>query len=353
MNLLYITRKYPPMVGGLEKLSFALAKEFSKNVPTTLITWGKSQKYLPYFIPLAFFKALILIPSKKIDHIHIGDGLLSPLGLLLKTLFGIKTSITIAGLDITFNFPGYQQIVPKCVAKLDKIICISSATLEECIKRGIPREKCVVIPCGVYPEDWVVKATRKDLETIVKRNIKNKKVLITVGRLVKRKGVYWLIENVLPHLGKNILYLVIGGGPEKDRLQVLIHSLKLKDKVILLGKISDEQLKIIYKTADMFVMPNIKVDNNIEGFGIVAVEASATGLPVIASDMEGISSAVIDGKTGKLIKSADTKAFIKTISATSMFNKNKVAEITKRNYSWEEIGKKHITSFNTLKINFK
>src|ERR1700734_2865013 len=102
MNLLYITRKYPPMVGGLEKLSYALAKEFSQQTDTTVITWGKSQRYLPYFILVAFIKSLYLIPAKKIDHIHIGDGLLSPLGLALKAFFGIKTSITIAGLDITF-----------------------------------------------------------------------------------------------------------------------------------------------------------------------------------------------------------------------------------------------------------
>ena len=346
MNLLYITRKYPPMVGGLEKLSFALAKEFSKNVRTTLITWGKSQKYLPYFIPFAFVKAVFLIPSKKINHIHIGDALLSPLGLALKLLFGIKTSVTVAGLDITFNFPGYQLIVPKCVAQLDKIICISSATLEECVKRGIPKEKCVVIPCGIYPEDWTVKATRKDLEKIVKTNVTNKKVLITVGRLVKRKGVYWFIEHVLPHLGRNTVYLIIGAGPEKERLQTLIRSLKLKNQVILLGKISDEQLKIIYKTADLFIMPNIKVDNNIEGFGIVAIEASSAGLPVIASDMEGISSAVIDGKTGRLLPSMDEKTYIKAITTSNHFNKDQVAQMTKQNYSWTEIGKSYINNFS-------
>jgi hypothetical protein len=141
MNLLYITRKYPPMIGGLEKLSYALAKEFSKNTPTTLITWGKSQKYLPYFIPLAFLKACFLIPMKKIDHLHLGDALLAPVGLLLKIIFNINTSVTVAGLDITFNFPGYQRIIPKCVARLNTIICISEATLEECVKRGICQKR--------------------------------------------------------------------------------------------------------------------------------------------------------------------------------------------------------------------
>src|SRR5256885_11993796 len=204
MKLLFITRKYPPMIGGMEKLSYALAKEFSQQTDATLITWGKSQKFLPYFIPLAFFKSLFLISTKKIEHIHIGDGLLSPLGLLLKTIFGIKTTITIAGLDITFNFPGYQFIVPRCIAKLDKIVCISNSTLDECIKRGIPKEKCVVIPCGVYPEDFIVKANRQDLSKIINKDVKQKKVIITVGRLVPRKGVYWFIDKVMPKLDASV-----------------------------------------------------------------------------------------------------------------------------------------------------
>ncbi|MGH7204355.1 MAG: hypothetical protein ACREHC_07965, partial [Candidatus Levyibacteriota bacterium] len=99
--MLFITRKYPPMIGGLEQLSYALAKEFKRNTNTTLITWGKSQKYLPFFLPFAFLKTVYLIPTKKITHLHLGDALLAPLGLLLKYMFGIKTSVTVAGLDIT------------------------------------------------------------------------------------------------------------------------------------------------------------------------------------------------------------------------------------------------------------
>lgn len=346
MKLLYITRKYPPMVGGMEQLSYALAKEFSKQTDTTLITWGKSQKYLLYFIFIALIKSVYLIPTKKIDHIHIGDGLLSPLGLLLKIFFGIKTTITIAGLDITYDFPGYQLLIPRCVAQLDKIISISESTREECMKRGIPKGKCMVIPCGVYPEDWIVSATKNDLEKIVGRKLVDKKIIITVGRLVKRKGVYWFIKNVLPNLHKNILYLVIGDGPERERIKALIQKIKLQDRVLLLGKISNNNLKVIYNTSDLFVMPNIKVDNNIEGFGIVAIEASSAGMPVIASDMEGISTAVMNGKTGKLVESMQEQQFINAINKMNGFNRQNVAQITKKNYSWSEIGKNYLSILN-------
>jgi glycosyltransferase involved in cell wall biosynthesis len=339
MKLLFITRKYPPMVGGMEKLSFALAKEFTKNTDTTLITWGKSQKYLPYFLISAFFKALYFIPTKKINHIHLGDALLSPLGIILKYIFGIKTTVTVAGLDITFNFPGYQLLIPLCVAQLDKIVCISNATRDECIKRGIPKSKIIVIPCGVYPNDYIEKAHRSDLSNMLKFSTDKIKVLVTVGRLVERKGVYWFIKNVLPQINTNYIYLVIGDGQEKNRIEKLIKDKKLQNNVLILGKISHEKLKLIYNTADLFIMPNITVDHTMEGFGIVAIEASVTGLPVIAAKTEGIQDAVIDGKTGELIESMDAQGFAQEIKHTKHFDRKTVSVITQKNYSWESIGK--------------
>lgn len=330
------------MVGGMEKLSLALATEFLKQTHTTLITWGKSQKYLPYFLIKAFLQALSIIPQKKIDHIHLGDALLAPLGLLLKTIFGIRTTVTVAGLDITFNFPGYQLLIPRCVAKLDKIICISNATLDECIKRGIPKEKCVVIPCGVYTDDYTMKAQRSDLTRLIQRDTQNVKVLITVGRLVKRKGVYWFIKNVLPKLNKHTLYLVIGDGAEKNRIKQLIQDTHLEKNVLLLGKISDQDLKLIYNTADLFVMPNITVDSTMEGFGIVAVEASAAGLPVIAAKTEGIKDAIIEGKTGILVQSMDIAGFVHAITHPPHFRREELLRLTKKTYSWETIGKEYV-----------
>ena len=348
VKILYITRKYPPMIGGMESMSAALAKEFSQLVSTTLITWGRSQKYLPIFIPFAFIKACFFIPKKGITHIHIGDALLSPLGLLLKILFNVKTSINIAGLDIIFTFPGYQWIIPKCVAKFDLIICISQATREECIQRGIPEQKCVIIPCGIYPKKWESNATKKDLEEIIQANITDKKIFITVGRLVERKGVAWFIQNVFNKLKNNSVYLIIGEGPERERIQELITRFHLEHDVFLLGKILDETLKIIYSTADAFIMPNIQVQGTMEGFGIVAIEASSTGLPVIASDCEGIRDAIISGKTGTLVIPKDRNTYLQLLNHLPITNRQSVKKETIQKYSWDAIGKEYIHQFRKL-----
>lgn len=332
------------MVGGMENMSFAFATEFSKIVNTTIISWGKSQKYLPLFLPGFFILASYYIITKKITHVHLGDALLSPLGLLLKSVFNVQTSTTVCGLDITYDFLPYQLIIPKCVARLDKVICISNATLDETLKRGIPKDKCTVIPCGIYPNKLQIEAGRIDLEKLIHQQVRHKKVLVTVGRLVKRKGVHWFINTVFPQLGKDYVYLVIGAGPEKDKIQKLIEKKGLHENVVMLGKISDRDLKIIYNTADLFVMPNIKVKGDMEGFGIVATEATSTGLPVIASKLEGIADAIIPTKTGVLVEPYKASEFRNAIIHAPKFSRNEVKKITDKMFSWKHIARLYISA---------
>jgi glycosyltransferase involved in cell wall biosynthesis len=337
VNLLFITRKYPPSIGGMEKVSFDLSMELSKKVPTTIISWGGSQKWLFYFLPKAYFQSLFVIPSKGITNIHLADGLLAPLGLALKIITKRKVTVTVHGLDITYKNKLYQAIIPYCLSKLDKIVCISSATKKECIKRGVPANKCTVIPWGVYPNEFKIKATRKALEKIAGIELKNKKVLITVGRLVKRKGVSWFIENVMPKIDSSYIFLIAGDGPERDNIHISINSQKLQKRVMLLGKVSDLDKKIIYNTADVFIMPNIKVEGDIEGFGIVAIEASSTGIPVVASRIEGISSSIISGETGQLVQSKNSARFIDILNGSFDLTRGYVRKYTLINFSWNTV----------------
>lgn len=346
MKLLYITRKYPPMVGGMEKLSYGLAQEFQKHTDLTLISWGGSQKFLPIIFPYFFLLALFLVPIKKIDHVHIGDSLLSPIGLFLKKIYAVKISITVMGLDIIWGMPIYKSLIPKIVAGFDKIICISYSTMKECVKRGISAKKITVIPPGINPQEYKVSANRSDLENILNSDLKDKKVFITVGRLVKRKGVVWFIENVLPKLNKNVIYVVIGEGEEKDKIEKVILKNNLAKRVFLLGKISEEKLKIIYNTADLFVMPNYTVKGTMEGFGIVAVEASAAGLPVVASNIEGIQDAIINNKTGILTDPLNIESFLKSINSALKLNKKEIIKTVEQNYSWPLLGQKYLKAIS-------
>ncbi len=101
--------------------------------------------------------------TKKVDVIYLQDGLLAPLGLILK-IFRKPTAITIHGLDITYKNKFYQFLIPRCVKRLDRIICISAATRQECLERGIPEKKMTVIPDGISDEFYLKNRDKEEIK---------------------------------------------------------------------------------------------------------------------------------------------------------------------------------------------
>ncbi|HLC95563.1 MAG TPA: glycosyltransferase, partial [Patescibacteria group bacterium] len=146
-----------------------------------------------------------------------------------------------------------------------------------------------------------------------------KKFVITrVGRYVKHKGVEWFIRNVVPLLPDHTLFVAAGAvvnqntAGDKDYFPLCkkaVQELHLEHKVCLLTNISQEQLKILLNTSDLFVSPNIPVLGSMEGFGINVLEASVCRLPVIASRLEGLQEAITDGKNGILVEPENATAF--------------------------------------------
>jgi phosphatidylinositol alpha-1,6-mannosyltransferase len=355
MKILFLTRSYPPTVGGMEIFNFNLISGFQKiNKETYVIANTKGKKNLPFFLFSSFFKSLFLIKKNRIEHLHIGDSFLAPLGICLKKLTGVKTSINVYGLDITFPNRLYQAVIPYFVRKVDKIICISEATREECLKRGVDPKKCVVIPCGVNLEEFMVENqnkvrgnTRAFLSKQLSLNLKDKKILLTVGRLVKRKGHQWFIANVMPKLPKDTIYLIAGDGEEKENIAQTITKLSLEKRVFLLGRISDELKKDLYNSSDLFIMPNINIKGDMEGFGIVAIEAGSAGLETIASNTEGIRDAIINGKTGWLAETGNSKDFVDKINGQRI-KKETITKNVWENFSWRKIVEEYKKLFNEI-----
>ena len=106
-------------------------------------------------------------------------------------------------------------------------------------------------------------------------DLRGKKVLLTVGRLVKRKGVAWFVENVAPRLGEGYVYVVVGAGPERDAIANAVRRNHLTGRVVLAGPQPDSIRNLLFHSAHAFIMPNILVVGDIEGFGIAALEAGA------------------------------------------------------------------------------
>ncbi|MBL7147249.1 MAG: glycosyltransferase family 4 protein [Nanoarchaeota archaeon] len=357
MKVLFITRKYPPSKGGMEKISYGVISNFPELKNAKIIAWGKSQKGLMFFIPWAFLRSIYLLSFKKVDLVHFGDSALSFMGYILKKIFKIPISITVHGLDLTYNNRLYQFMINKTLKCFDKVVCVSKATREIALNKNVKQDRCVVIHNGIDTSEWCLSDDRANLRSKIEEkinfNLKDKTLIFSVGRLVKRKGISWFIKNVFPKLDESYIFLIMGKGNEELRIKELIKSLELENRILMLGRSPDELKKDIYNSADIFIMPNIPVKGDMEGFGIATIEAASCGLPVIASNLEGIKDAIKDGENGFLVEPSDTEGYIRKINDVVNLKditdfKKKQKEYTRQNYDLKNISYQYYSLFKEI-----
>jgi phosphatidylinositol alpha-1,6-mannosyltransferase len=355
MKILFITRKFPPSTGGMELFARDLYMALGDKTDTRLVKWGGSNKALPLVLPYLALRAVWELAKGGIDIIHVQDGLLAPLGYALAKLSGKPFGIVIHGLDITYDNKLYKLFVPWAVRRADVVFCISQAAANAARQRGVADSKIHAIPLAVADELYG-KSNRAELISWLQLPAESH-LLLTVGRLVKRKGVAWFICDALPGLVKQypgLIYLVVGEGGERRDIETAIKRSDMVKNVQLLGRISGGLYEAAYNGADVFVMPNINVPGDIEGFGLVLLEASTCALPVVAADTEGIKDAIEDGKNGVLVPSGDTKAFQREISrflADPALAKRFGAQsrdFTLATYQWDKIAGRYIEQYQRL-----
>jgi len=352
-RILFISRAYPPTVGGIENQNYELGEWLGKIAEIKIIANKGGKNFLPFFLPYAICKSLFI--ARNYDVIILGDAVLSVIGYKLKFFYNKPVICVAHGLDLTFRNFFYQKLwVGIFLKKMDRIIAVGNETVRIAKEKGISEDKIVFIPNGVDMEKHLVSATRNDLEKIIGQSIENKKVLLTSGRLAKRKGVAWFILNVMPKLGGEFLYIIAGDGKDKENIKNAIKNTNLKNRVIVLGYIPDKQRNILFNTADLFVQPNIKIHGDMEGFGISVIEAGACRLPVLASNIEGLKDAIRDSFNGFLVESGNANAFVQKINEL-FFQGNpreiygkKVREYIVQNYSWEHIAKSYLSEIERV-----
>lgn len=232
----------------------------------------------------------------KDARIHLGDAAVLPLGVMFAWLGGMKLSVTACGLDVIYPNRFYQMLIRRCLRSVDHVICISAATAEKVRKRGVLADRITIIPCGI------------DLSPMPESTERSPHLLLTVGRLVRRKGVAWFLKEVFPRLlaeNSDLHYCIVGNGPDRRCILSIIRKLRLQNSVTLMTNASDQDRLELMRSARLFIAPNIAVRGDMEGFGIVCLEAAAAGLPVAAARIEGLQDAVIDGETGRFFASGN------------------------------------------------
>jgi phosphatidylinositol alpha-1,6-mannosyltransferase len=230
-----------------------------------------------------------------------------------------------------------------------RVVHNSSYTAGELEAFGVPPEKLVGISPGVDVERFDARVSSERVENLRREHaLSDRPVILTVGRLIERKGVDKVIESLPLILNRfpQAVYLVVGNGPDRPRLEKLRDSLGLENKVSFAGFVPEDDLLAYYRLATLFAMVSRRPQGSheVEGFGIVYLEANACGLPVVAGDSGGVSDAVLDGKTGYLVDPFDEDAI-----ATAIIQLLENPELRDRlggfgkaraikEFSWERLG---------------
>ena len=331
-KLLFITRNYPPQVGGMEKYSSDFYITLKDIIEVDLLKNSDGKWFLPFFFIRSFF--FILLYGHRYTHIHFGDAVLTPLVLVAKLTTSAKTSCTVHGLDVIYDNAAYQFIVARCLARMDKVVAVSRYTLNQCVIRGIDPGRCYHISNGIRVAELV--SAVSGLEDVLARykiDAAGKKILFSIGRLIKRKGILWFVENVMPMLATKYIYLIAGDGPEYEMIAAAVSRAGLVGQVHLLGRITDNEKCCLYKYSECYIMPNIPVVGDAEGFGITIIEAAAYGLPSIAADIEGIPDAVLDRVTGTLVPPGNAVKYMEAIDRAK-FDRDRIARYARETYDW-------------------
>lgn len=275
---------------------------------------------------------------------------------------GIKTAAITHGLDVTTPFPPYQWFVPKIFGALDAVLPVSRATAEACLQRGATATQVHVVPNGIDVDRFEPPPDRSESRTVLRDaftspippSSPDSLLLCSVGRQVRRKGTAWFVDQVMPILPPDVHYWIAGTGPEDDNIQAAIDRHDLGDRVRRLGRIPNDHLAHLYRGADLFVMPNIPVEDDLEGFGIVLLEAGQCGTPAIAAQIDGIQDVITEGVNGHLVDPQAPAAFREAIlqyrNAPARLSDiaDRARTHTVETFSWPSVADRYLSALETL-----
>jgi phosphatidylinositol alpha-1,6-mannosyltransferase len=363
MRYAFFTLEYPPFRGGVANYYGNLVKRWPEpdNIFVLDNNNGKLiNNKLPFLKWLPAIKELWkIVRAKKIDQVLVGQIL--PLGTVayfISFVVKIKYSVIIHGMDFTYAIKSKRKkwLTKKILARAERVVCGNNYTagLVEDFLGKEKSDKVKVVNPGVEGQLIINNEKLIINELIQKYNLDNKVILLTVGRLVKRKGIDMVLET-LPDVLKevpNLIYVIVGQGEERNNYQLSIINYQLEKNVIIIQDAGDEERDAWYEACDIFIMPARRIGDDFEGFGIVYLEANLRGKPVIAGASGGIGDAVVDGVNGLLVNPENTleikNAIIKLARNKDL--RNKLGEIGRKRaqeeFNWDAQVKRFRGIFN-------
>jgi len=323
-------------------------------------SFAAKMEVVPFLVG-SFFKSLCICKKYKIDVIHahwfFPSGLI---GVFLKKLIHRPLVVTGYGVEFFLTIKRYRLLsflLRWIAANADECVFISSAVRKAAESVGV--HGSIIVPYGVDAERFLPLTPNHQMVETLKRkyHICKKKVILTLGRLVARKGINYLIEAmhlILKDIPDAVL-LIAGDGPERKSLQKRVHELKLENYIKFLGNVVPSELPFLYNVCDLFVLPSV-VDaaGDQEGFGIVLCEAMACEKPVIGTRLGGILDIINDGENGILVEQKSVKELSRAVLdvlgdqklAEKLGNRGRIS--AKRKFSFEPIARTYVSIYTAL-----
>ncbi|MBI2653351.1 glycosyltransferase family 4 protein [Candidatus Woesearchaeota archaeon] len=309
---------------------------------------------IPGFLASQIGNANNIIKKEKINLVHahwiIPQGLI---GAILKKKYRIPLIVTIHGSDL---FPLKNKLfkkLQKFVVNNADFITVNSKTAEKELISRFPhvKNKVKIIPMGIDTNLFKPKNVKNKYQ-----KYKNNKILLFAGRINEQKGIEYLIKAMQEVVSKikNAKLLIIGNGEHRKNLEKLAAGLNLTNSVEFLGFKSHKELADYYNLADVFVLPSVTSKIGTEAFGLVLVEAMASGTCVIGSSSGGIKDIINNGKNGLIFQEKNSKELtdkiIKMLTNEKLRNRlsRNGLKFARQNYDWEIISKKFLDIYNKL-----
>lgn len=327
-KLLLITPDFPPTEGGIARYLRALAEHFKSRIEVLAephSAWSTFDPTAVYPIYRAPLLSRFLWPRwlgtvkylwsyrQRYDVILVSHIL--PIGSaawLAKKFTGDPYVVFVHGMDIRLAMSSSRKrkLATKVLKGAQLVVANSQALARELARDFGIHEVLVVYPCVSLMLSTPLKpSTSLMLSTPFS--------LLTVSRLVERKG-HTHVLNALAHLRgtgelQDFIYHIVGEGPMESSLRSMVETLGLTSHVVFHGHVTDEARQKLYEQSHVFVMPVSQDTQDKEGFGLVYIEAAVAGVPSIATRVDGVDEAVIDGQTGILLESQNEQLLANAI----------------------------------------
>lgn len=333
-----ITHDYPPAHGGvaryLSSLVAAADREISVLVPLGHLATGeiRNTKYekrevdfwsstWPHWLPL--IKRCLEVPDDQtilVSHVF-------PIGtaaFIADALGGPEYAVIFHGTDLKRVNTKWKRWLLRHICHNAQILIVNSEATKKILMRLVPNADPLMLTPGLEPFELPDRGMSRERLNVAS----DTKVILAVSRLVERKGIDTLIQSVAKVAGTypNVEIVIVGDGEYAEPLHELAELTRVKIRWV--PNAADEAVHAWYSAADIFCLPGREASDDIEGFGMVFLEAASAGLPVIAGDSGGASEAVVNNQTGLLISptvDACAEAITKLIEDTELARRLGVA----------------------------